>query len=242
VKALRTFGPVVLMLIAVPAFFVIVAANYHRPHFDPPVAAGAIGRPVSLRPDLARVLADLRKADREHREAWIADGYSSDLQVLADDAGSGDATQLATDAQNYLDAAYAGADGDTATAPPPGWQQPYAQLRADLNALAAQYGLAPDPAPDWAISGTAVPLHPWSSPAGGAAAGAGACTADGGTVSSSTSSTGAHSQSVSVKTKCPSGTTTVTHKTSVSAAGAVTNTTTTTTAPPSTSSSSGGSG
>jgi hypothetical protein len=235
VKALRTFGPVLLMFAVVFSLIGWGAASYRRPHFSPPTATGGIPAPASLRPDLARVLADQRQADRDHREAWLADGYSHDLQVLADDG----INPLAADAQAYLDAAYAGPDGNAVSAPPPGWQGPYAQLRADLNAMAAQYGLAPAPAPGYPVSGAAVPLHPWSAPAGGT--GSGACTAAGGTVSSSTSSTGAHSQSVSVKTKCPAGTTTVTRKTSVSSTGAVTNTTTTTTAPPSTSSSSSGS-
>lgn len=193
-------------------------ANYHRPHNVQQVATGAITR-TDIRPDLAAVLADQRKADADHREAWIADGYSHDLQVFADDASSGGATIPGVQAQDYLDAY-------EASGLQPGWQAAYAQLRAALNEQAAADGLAPVPAPPYPVSAKAPAyrLLPLFAGGGGTAA---ACTATS-TTTNSSSSTGAHSTSVKTTTKCGTASTSVTHKTSVSKTGVVTNTTTTT--------------
>jgi hypothetical protein len=218
----------------------------------PASAAAAVSAPdrpgvtaEGIHDDLAAVLADQRQADRDHREAWIADGYSSDLATLVtdtDQAGGGTgaldahARAFSDDGQAYLDAA-----GLTAVRPPPGWQGPYAQLRADLNRLAADEGLAPVPVPRGVISaapGTADPKIPVPVPD------ANACASAGNTVTNSSSSTGASSHSVKAKTTCGTQSSSVTHKTSVTAKGAVTNTTTTTTSngAGSSSSSSGSSG
>lgn len=193
----------------------------------PPPAAGIVQVPAAPAPGLTvadvsgpltTVLSDERTADRADTEAWVAEGYSNDLQVLVNITGDADGTNplnvdarvLSTDAYAYLDA-----NGDGLQ---PGWQAQYAQLRTDLNLLAANCGLAPVPAPpDSGLSAKPDTALPWQPPAQPASA---ACTA---TTTNSASSTGAHSQSV--KTTC--GTASVTHKTSVSKTGAVTNTTTT---------------
>jgi hypothetical protein len=183
----------------------------------------------SIRSSLAAVLADQRQADQDHREAWIADGYSSDLSVLADvtnqaggtSALDTDARRFTTDAQDYLDAA-----GLTAVSPPPGWQVPYAQLRADLNALAADTGLPGVPASRGTISGaagTADPPVPVPVPSANACSSAT-------TITNSSSDTGASSHSVKTKTTCGTGSVTVTRKHAVTATGRESNTTTTATA------------
>jgi hypothetical protein len=208
-------------------------------------AVSAPGRPgvtaAGIGDDLTAVLADQRQADRDHREAWIADGYSSDLATLVDDtdqAGSSPG-QLDADARAFSDDGYAYLDaaGLTAVRPPPGWQGPYAQLRADLNRLAADAGLAPVPAPHGAISaapGTADPQIPVPVP--------NACQSAT-TTTNSSSDTGASSHSVKTKTTCGTQSSSVTNKHAVTATGKVSNTTTTQTANGADSSSgSGGSG
>lgn len=213
----------VLALTVIGSLIGLAAASYSRPHFVPQVStvAPAVTQD-QFRGDLAQVLADQRHSDAVHREAWIAEGYSHDLQVLADDGQN----PVASDAQAYLDAAYAGPSGDYVSAPPPGWQGPYAQLRSDLNALAAASGLPQAPAPPYAISGQAVPMHPWSqimttgTPKTSSAKSSGSGTS----VSYSTSSTGAHSVTVTAKARNGAVTTTTTNKTSVSAKGVVTQT------------------
>jgi hypothetical protein len=202
------------------------AASYHRPYYQPQVTALAPGISQDVfRADLAQVLADQQHADAVHREAWLAEGYSHDLQVVADAGPYAGALSFSAVAQAYLDAAYAGPDGDYVNAPPPGWQAGYAQLRAALNELAAANELPGAPAPPYPISGQAIPMHPWSAivimgnPKSG----------NGTSISYSTSSTGAHSQTVTTKVKNGNVTTTTTNKTSVSAKGAVTQTHTVTT-------------
>jgi hypothetical protein len=216
--------------LAVLAGLIAAAASYHRPHHDPVTAANLSA--VNLRPDVAQVLKDERLADTRHREAWIADGWSSDLQVLASDAasgGPGSDIPFSAQAQSYLDDYENG--GLTGN-----WPPRYASLRAGLNALAARYGLAPVPAPGYLLSGARPALHPWPVRTGSG------CTVKN-TVTDSSSSTGASSHSVKSAAKCGTTTTTVTNKTAVSKTGAVTDTTTTSTASGSgNSSSSSGSG
>jgi hypothetical protein len=207
-------GLVVIAMLAAAGGW--AASGYHRPHPVQQTAVAGIGAPANIAGDLAQVLADQRQADRDHREAWVADGYGYALQVLAKDAGNGkDTARFAYDTQGYLTAYAGGLTG--------GWRAAYGQLRDSLNALAAYNGLSPVPAPPWPVSAAAPALHRWS----GSIGGAGACTAKT-TVTNSASSTGAHSRSVKTATKCGTATTTVTHKTSVSKTGAVTTTTTTT--------------
>src|SRR6516164_6639088 len=227
---LRWLGchPGLIVLAAVLAVAVPAAAGYHRPH-PPDQATAPLSwadtSPAGIRGPLAAVLADQRQADRGRREAWITDGYSGDLATLAaateqaygSDQLSGAEWRFSQDAQDYLTAA-----GNTATAPPPGWQPHYAQIRADVNALALAAGLAPVPAPGYPVSGQAVPVHPWSAPAGGA------CTSTA-THTASSSDTGASSQSASVRVKCGTSSATTTNRTSVSATGKVTRTRTVTT-------------
>lgn len=174
---------------------------------------------ADIQPVLVPVLADLRAADRTRREAWIAEGYSNDLQQLID-AGeyafganrlNAGAHAASTDGYAYL-AAYGTRLGK-------GWQTGYAQLRGDLNALAADLGLPGTPDPGVPLSAkpdTTGPPVPVPVPA---------ASSGGTTVTDTTSSSGAHSHSVKVKTDTGS----VTHRTSVSKTGTVTNTTTTTT-------------
>jgi hypothetical protein len=211
---------------------------------SPPASAENHVTAEGIHDDLAAVLADQRQADRDHREAWIADGYSSDLATLVNDtdqAGSNPG-QLDADARAFSDDgwAYLDATGLTAVSPPPGWQPEYAQLRSDLNALAADAGLAPVPAPRGAISaapGRANVPVPVNVPDPNA------CTSAT-TTTNSSSDTGASSHSVAVKNTCGTTTTTNTNKTAVSAKGKVTHTTTnsTKTAPPGSTDSSGSSG
>jgi hypothetical protein len=189
---------------------------------DPALTAAGVAGP------LRAVLGDLRRSDAARTEAWIAEGYSSDLQALVDytDSASGtnplnvNARVLSTDGYAYL--------ADNSGGLQPGWRGEYAQLRTDLNTLAADTGLAPVPAPpdSYGLSAKPDTALPWQPPPQPAAGTASACT-DRTTVTNSSSSTGAHSQSVKTTAKCGTATTSVTNKTSVSAKGTVTNTVTT---------------
>jgi hypothetical protein len=176
---------------------------------------------------LATVLADERRSDAASTEAWVAEGYSSDLQQLigiTDSASGTDSLNVNARVFSADGYAYLSQNGQGLQ---PGWTAEYAQLRADLNALAADTGLAPVPAPPDSSGLSAEPdtTLPWQPPA--QPAGAAACTTTG-TVTNSASSTGASSVSRAVRTKCGTAAATVTHKTSVSKAGTVTNTVTTT--------------
>jgi hypothetical protein len=207
----------------------------------PPPPAGAAqvpeppAAPLAVRDvagPLAAVLADLRAADAAGAEAWIAGGYSSDLADLVQVTGLADgygplnvsARRFSSDAAGYLDAN--GGPGGLE----PGWRAGYAQLRADLNALAADTGQRPVPAPPRAPDATApqAPLPPQSAGFYAPPATAQqACTAKT-TVTASSSSTGAHSRSVRTATACGTGRTSVTRRTSVSRTGKITSTVTTT--------------
>jgi hypothetical protein len=225
-------GPMTVLACVLLALACGWLASLGSPHGTHPASPSAEAENAvtagGIRDDLAAVLADLRQADRDGREAWVADGYSSDLAVLAgaaDQAGGqpgkldADARAFSMDGWAYLDAA-----GLTATSPPAGWQDPYARLRAELNALAADTGLAPVPAPGGVISGapgTADLPVPVQVP--------GACQ-DTTTVTDSSSDTGASSHAVKVKTTCGANSTTVTNKHAVTATGKISNTTTTATA------------
>lgn len=106
---------------------------------------------VTLRPDLETVLDDLRAADRIRSEAWVTGGYSHDFAVLitlTDDASGTDpvnvnARLFSTDAYAYTEENTSPVDGTLAG----DWRPGYAQVRADLNGLARDCGLAPVPAP-----------------------------------------------------------------------------------------------
>jgi hypothetical protein len=229
---------VVLLLMAAGAVWAVVNGTGHKPAPPlPPPPAGIAQVPAPAPPGLVianvagpleTVLADLRESDRTDREAWVAAGYSSDLQALISLTDNADGTSplnvnalvLSTDAYAYL----------AANSPrlQPGWQAEYATVRADLNRLAADSGLAPVPAPPDSAGLSAKPdtTLPWQPPAQSASAGS-SCTVTGTTVTNSSSSTGAHSQSVKTAATCGSVKTAVTNKTSVSKTGVVTNTTTT---------------
>jgi hypothetical protein len=175
----------------------------------------------------ATALADQRQGDRDHREAWVAEGYGggqSDLNALVTLTDQAQGTdRLDIDARRFSTAGYAylSAYRNGLT---PGWQDGYAQVRAALNVLAADTGQAPAPAPGGAISAAPGPV---SLPAPPAVSHAPACkTAT--TTTNSSSSTGATSHSVSVKTTCGTASTTQASKTAVSAKGAVTHTNTST--------------
>ena len=238
-------GPVTVLAVVLLALSGYAAASYHRPH--PPVAETARS-PVQavtaagIHDDLAAVLADQRQADQDHREAWIADGYSNDLATLVNDTdqAGGSPGRLDASARAVSDAgwAYLDAAGLTAVMPPPGWQPQYAQLRADLNALAADAGLAPVPAPRYPVSAQPGPVN---LPVPVHVPDPNACVPAGTTVTSTSSSNGAHSQSTKTSVTCGNATSSVTRKTAVSARGVVTNTTTnsTKTAPSGGTSSSG---
>lgn len=224
-------GPVTVLAMVLLALAGYGIASYHRPH--PAVAATARSLTIAevtaagIRGDLAAVLADQRRADRDHREAWLADGYSSDLQVLVDaaDQAGGSTGRLDADARAFSDDGYAylTAAGLTAVSPPPGWQPQYTRLRADLNALAGDAGLAPVPAPRYPLSAAPGPVNlpvPVHVPA------ANACVPAGTTSTSTSSSSGAHSQSTKTSVTCGTATSSTTHKTAVSTKGVVTSTTT----------------
>jgi hypothetical protein len=101
---------------------------------------------------LSAVLADLRDADRHATEAWVTDGYSNDLVTLIEAAGNANgidplnvnARRFASDAAAYR-AAHDPYLGD--------WRKDYARVREDLNAMAADCGLEPAPAPYWLRTG-----------------------------------------------------------------------------------------
>jgi hypothetical protein len=232
---LRQRGPglfVLLLLAGVLSAASIGLAGYHQPPAQgasPPAASWAVLTAAGVHDDLAAVLADQRQADRDHREAWIADGYSSDFSALVSLADQAQGTdRLNVDARRFSTDGYAYLSGYAGAGLSPGWQARYAQVRADLNVLAADAGLAPVPASSGAVTAAPDPENGVKPPASASAGSANACTSTT-TNTASSSDTGASSQSVAVKTKCGTQSTTVTHKQSVSAKGKVTNTTTTTT-------------
>jgi hypothetical protein len=239
--------PGLLVLAVVIGLVAWGASGYHRP-----VPPGPDSQPLSwtdlspagIHGQLAAVLADQRQADADHREAWIADGFSSDLTTLADTVQQAYGTdqlgraewRFSQDALTYLtvngwaggnpNAGSADAQGTyTAASPAPGWQAQYAVLRADENALALAAGQPMVPDPGYAISGQAVPVHviwfPYTigpPPKSGGSSKSGSGTS----YSTSVSSSGAHSTTVTTRTKNGNVTTTTTNTTSVSAKGVVT--------------------
>ena len=223
-------GPVTVLaavLLALGGGWLAGLGGGHHPGKPPHAEVVAEVTAAGLHGDLAAVLADQRQADADHREAWIADGYSSDLQVLVDDTdqAGGNPGRLDADARAFSDDGYAylSAAGLTAVRPPPGWQPQYAQLRADLNALARDAGLAPVPAPRYPVSASPGPANP---PVPVHVPAANACVPAGTTSTSTSSSNGSHSQSTKTSVTCGTATSSTTHKTAVSAKGVTTTTTT----------------
>jgi hypothetical protein len=102
---------------------------------------------ADIRSDLATVLNDLKQSDAAEQEAWVTGGHEQDLQALIDDTQAASGTDtLNTDAQTFnADASAYLAANDPYLAP--GWTHDYHQVRADINALAVDCGLAPVPAP-----------------------------------------------------------------------------------------------
>lgn len=126
------------------------AAQAPQPPIPDPAAPPLTVRDVSG--PLSAVLADLRTADAHATEAWVAAGYSNDLVTLIGVTGNANGTnplnvnarRFATDASAYR----------TAHDPHLGdWRADYAQVREDLNAMAADCGLEPAPPPGWLRTG-----------------------------------------------------------------------------------------
>jgi hypothetical protein len=93
------------------------------------------------------VLADLKTEDAAEQEAWVTGGDSADLQALISDTdGISGTTKLDKDAITFnADAASYLAEETPYLSP--GWETPYHQVRQDINALAADCGMSPVPAP-----------------------------------------------------------------------------------------------
>ena len=161
--SLRTLVRIGLVLVLVTALAGFITGRVTAPH--PPATVSAqdpqppipdpAAPPLAIRDvsgPLSTVLADLRTADRDATEAWVADGYSNDLVTLiqaAENANGPDplnvnARRFASDARAYR-AAHDPYLGD--------WRADYAQVRDDLNAMAADCGLEPAPAPHWLRTG-----------------------------------------------------------------------------------------
>lgn len=217
-----------LTLITVITLASIAGGKHHPPPAaqqpDPP--AWAVVTADGIGDDLAAVLGDLRQADADRREAWVADGYSSDFAALTEAADHADGSPgLNAHARVFSTDGYAYLSDYEEGGLRPGWRGRYAQLRAELNVLAADTGMDPVPAPAGVISAApgraGVPV-PVTVPA------AGACTTTT-TSTASSSDSGAHSQSAKTSTKCGTTTTSTTRRHAVSKTGAVTNTTSTST-------------
>jgi len=217
-----------LTLITVITLASIAGGKHHPPPAaqqpDPP--AWAVVTADGIGDDLAAVLGDLRQADKDRREAWVADGYSSDFAALTEAADHADGSPgLNAHARVFSTDGYAYLSDYEEGGLRPGWRGRYAQLRAELNVLAADAGMDPVPAPAGVISAAPgragvpvpVPVPP-----------ANACTTTV-TDTASSSDSGAHSQTSRTAVKCGTTTTTTTRRHAVSKTGAVTNTTSTST-------------
>ena len=152
---------VALALVLVLAGFITGRATASHPPAAVPAQAAQPAIPDPAAPPLAirdvsgplsAVLADLRTADKHATEAWVADGYSNDLVTLIGATGNANGTDpLNVNATrfNWDATAYRKAHdpylGD--------WKKDYAKVREDLNAMAADCGLEPAPAPDWLRTG-----------------------------------------------------------------------------------------
>ena len=205
-----------------------IAGGHHAspPAKQPEPLSWTVVTADGIHDDLAAVLGDLRQADKDLREAWVADGYSSDFAALTEAADHADGSPgLNADARVYSTDGYAYLSDYEEGGLRPGWRGRYAQLRAELNVLAADTGMDPVPAPAGVISAApgraGVPV-PVTVPA------AGACTTTT-TSTASSSDSGAHSQTSRTAVKCGTTTTTTTRRHAVSKTGAVTNTTSTST-------------
>jgi hypothetical protein len=145
-----------LALVSAGAVGVAVAGGSH-PAAPPSTSAPANPAPAnpapapgltveSIRSNLATVLNDLKQSGAAEQEAWVTGGHQQDLQALIDDTQPASGTDtLNADAQTFnADASSYLAANDPYLAP--GWTQDYHQVRADLNALAVDCGLAPVPA------------------------------------------------------------------------------------------------
>ena len=205
-----------------------IAGGHHAspPAKQPEPLSWTVVTADGIHDDLAAVLGDLRQADKDLREAWVADGYSSDFAALTEAADHADGSPgLNAHARVFSTDGYAYLSDYEEGGLRPGWRGRYAQLRAELNVLAADTGMDPVPAPAGVISAAPgragvpvpVPVPP-----------ANACTTTV-TDTASSSDSGAHSQSAKTSTKCGTTTTSTTRRHAVSKTGAVTNTTATST-------------
>ena len=152
----RVTGAIAALIVA-GSFGAAAASGTAHPAVKPaaPPSTSAPANPApapgltveSIRSDLATVLNDLKQSDAAEQEAWVTGGHGQDLQALIDDTQPASGTDtLNTDAQTFnADASAYLPANDPYLAP--GWTHDYHQVRADINALAVDCGLAPVPAP-----------------------------------------------------------------------------------------------
>jgi len=138
-------------LLAVPLLTLSLVAGCgtaggQSPHHAaaPATSAAAVSTGLTcsaVAPDITKSVNDLKASDKHYQEAWVTGGYGSDLQALitaTNKAAGGsqlnqDASAFNGDATSYL--------SDNSPYPAPGWQTGYAQVTADINAMATDCGL-----------------------------------------------------------------------------------------------------
>jgi hypothetical protein len=138
---------IVLAAAAATVALAVAGCGTAATHASPAPSASAPAAPglavSDIRGQLATVLADLRQSDAAEQEAWVSGGHGGDLQALIAITSHASGTdRLDTDAMAFnADASdYLSANTDYLAA---GWPTEYAQVRADLNALARDCELAP---------------------------------------------------------------------------------------------------